>query len=309
MALMGLTASESEIQAIIRGVDKGLGCVSRDVLWDWTLSRVERVHLNNGTSVIVKRSRTPLTDEGRILRHISRSDIPLPDLYYSRRRGDILTLVLEDLGPPTREATLQEAAMVAAHAHAAPPPKRLPLLDAAALEGLPSRTLASVDQLTAAGRWSESAEVRSALVRLRDIGRRMIDGAEVPPFGLCHSEFHPSSVHIGSEKLGLLDWSQAFVGPGLLDLASYSGTVLPPDSTACLALIEAYVVQGGAPEARSPWAGLPAENWALFWHRCWTVEWFVRSCATWMTDTAKDAVYQETVQRHLDEALQLVDGS
>lgn len=305
---MGLTASDSEIQAIIRGADKGLGCVSRDVLWDWTLSRVERVHLNNGTSVIVKRSRTPLTDEGRILRHISLSDIPLPDLYYSRRRGDILTLVLEDLGPPAREATLQEAAMVAVRTHAASPPNRLPLLDAAALEGLPSRTLASVDQLTEGGRWPESAAVRSALERLQRVAESLSVGAELPPFGLCHSEFHPSSVHIGSEKLGLLDWAQAFVGPGLLDLASYGGTGLPPDPAACLPLIDAYIAEGGAAEARSPRAGLPAENWALFWHRCWTVEWFIRSCATWMTDTAKDGVYQETVQRHLDEALQLAGG-
>ncbi|MEX1255090.1 MAG: phosphotransferase [Dehalococcoidia bacterium] len=279
--------------------------VRREVLWEWPLSRVERVHLDRGKSLVVKRSRRPMIDEGRILRHLGRSNIPLPKLYLSWGRDGILTMVLEDLGPAVREATFQEAASAAVRTHAASPPPRLQVLDAGALAGLPSRTLEALDRLERAGRWQDAAGVRSTLLRLEPVAERLSEGAELPPFGLCHSEFHPLSLHIGSKRIGLVDWARAFVGPGLLDLASYSGTVLTPDPAACRALIEGYVAEGGAPEARAPRAGLPAERWALLWHRVWTAEWFASSCATWMTDTGKDAEYQVTVLRHLEEALDL----
>lgn len=302
---MSLEPGDTELLTILSNIDARAACIRRDVLWEWGLSRVERVHLEDGNTLIVKRSRHPLIDEGRILRHIARSDIPLPTLHLSRRRGRFLTLVLEDLGPSVRDATLREAALAAARAHAASPPPRLPVLNAGALAALPSRALAALDELRRAARWQDSGAVRAALGKLQNVAGRLSAGATMPPFGLCHSEFHPSSLHIGERKTGLLDWARAFVGPGLLDLASYAGTVRPADPAACRALIEAYVAAGGAPEARDPHAGLRAEEWALFWHRVWVAEWYISSCATWMNDTGNDSVYQEAVQRHLDEALAL----
>ena len=96
---MGLEASDRELQEALGALDDRKGYLRRDVLWEWALSRVERVHLDDGTSLIVKRSRDPLIDEGRILRHISGGDVPLPRLRHSQLRDGILTLVLEDLGP------------------------------------------------------------------------------------------------------------------------------------------------------------------------------------------------------------------
>ena len=36
-----------------------------------------------------------------------------------------------------------------------------------------------------------------------------------------HSEFHPTSLHIGRDGRRLLDFARTFNGPGLLDLASW----------------------------------------------------------------------------------------
>lgn len=305
---MSLSASDRELQAIV-GALRDDRVVQRDILWEWALSRVERVHLDGGGTLIVKRSREPLIDEGRILRQLAGGGIPLPELFDANVRDGVLTLALEDLGPSTREATLQEAALAAVRTHAARPPDGLDMLDAAALAALPSRALTALDRLERAGRWPESENGRSALTRLQAMAGALSGGADVPPFGLCHSEFHPTSVHVGSKKTGVLDWARAFVGPGLLDLASYAGTVAPPDPAACRALIEAYAAEGGAPPARDARAGLPAERWALFWHRVWVVEWYARSCATWMDDPSQDGVFQETVQRHAEEALSMANGA
>ena len=43
-------------------------------------------------------------------------------------------------------------------------------------------------------------------------------GARLAPYGLCHSEFHPTSLHVGASGWRLLDWARAFRGPGLIDL-------------------------------------------------------------------------------------------
>jgi len=40
------------------------------------------------------------------------------------------------------------------------------------------------------------------------------------------------------------------------------------------ALIGEYVKAGGPPEAGAPRGGLPAERWALGWHRVWVSDWY-----------------------------------
>jgi hypothetical protein len=97
-------------------------------------------------------------------------------------------------------------------------------------------------------------------------------GAELPPFGLCHSEYHPTSLHIGARGWHLLDFARAFTGPGLLDLASWHGTLGNPDPARTTGLIKRYVALGGHQQALAPRGGLDAASWALGWHRLWAAD-------------------------------------
>ena len=144
----------------------------------------------------------------------------------------------------------------------------------------------------------------SLLNRIDEAAPFLVHGATVRPFGLCHSEFHPTSVHIGTTRPVVVDWAQAYVGPGLLDLASwFQWGARPPERDDLRSLIESYVAAGGAAGALDHRASLPPEDWALFWNRLWVVEWFVRSCTSWMRDSTQDSAWEEAVERHLREAL------
>jgi hypothetical protein len=44
-----------------------------------------------------------------------------------------------------------------------------------------------------------------------------------------------------------VDLARAFTGPGLLDLASWHGTIAPPDPQAAVRLITAYIKAGNKP--------------------------------------------------------------
>jgi hypothetical protein len=122
-----------------------------------------------------------------------------------------------------------------------------------------------------------------------------------------HSEFHPTSVHIGKRGRYLLDFARAFIGPGLLDLAGWYGTVDDPVPARLRELIESYVNAGGHPDALAERAGLPAEAWALGWHRVWAVEWFMEQAIRWINDPAADPAYVKVVRRHLDDAVRLLE--
>lgn len=305
---MDLRVEDRELEDVVRRHVGASHVVARKVLWQWALSRVERVALGGDRSVILKRSRTPLTDEGRIIDHLSGGRVPLPTLLFAHSDGNILTLLMEDLGPSSRPPTLTEAAMAAVQTHAAPPPPGLVVLDQGGLRGLPSSALDSLDYLEDEGRWQDTQPLRDSLIQISRMAPKLSRDATMPPFGLCHSEFHPTSLHVGTRKTALVDWARAFVGPGLLDIASYAGTDSAPDPIACRLLLDAYVAAGGAGEAGSGRAGLPAAYWALFWHRVWVVEWFLKSCATWMTDPRQDMVYRPVVERHVREAFSLLEG-
>src|SRR5690606_42028412 len=84
--------------------------------------------------------------------------------------------------------------------------------------------------------------------------------AVTPPSGWVHSEFHPESVFVGDNGVYLHDFARAFHGPGLLDLASWSGTVGPPDPDRTRAFLEAYVHAGGARQALARRGGLEAQD-------------------------------------------------
>lgn len=281
----------------------------REPLRVWALSGVERVHLPGGATVFLKYASRPFTDEPRVLAHVFRYGVPVPVVLASAVRGDTMAMVLEDLGDPIRGATINDAATAAAAAHAVPPPPNLGRLDGPALRALPGSCLKRLSELVDAGRWPEPAHDVDSFNHLADLAAVRAEGAETAPFGLCHSEFHPTSVHIGPRGWRLLDWARAFVGPGLLDLASWQNTADAPDLAALDVLIDAYTVAGGAASTGHDRGGLPAARWAVGWHRLWVIDWYLEQATTWINDPSMDPVYRRVIRRHLSEAVECLTGA
>jgi hypothetical protein len=279
------------------------GLAWREKVRCWTLSGVERVHFADGGSLIFKYARPPLTGEAYVLANLAACAMPAPKLVAHITRHEVMGMLIEDLGQAIRPATLREAAAAAVTVHAAPPPPGLRALDAEALQQLPGKALSSLDALRSTGRWGDTNDIALRLKAAATLAEDRVVDTELPPYGLCHSEFHPTSLHIGAAGWRLLDWARAFVGPGLLDLASWQNTREPPNLATLRRMLDAYVAAGGAPEAVVPRGGLPPERWAFGWHRLWIVAWYLEQAATWIADPAADPHYQRVIRRHLDEAL------
>ncbi|MFF0524089.1 hypothetical protein ACFYTC_35795 [Actinomadura nitritigenes] len=280
--------------------------VRREPVHVWSLSAVERVHLDDGGTVILKSAIAPFTGEADVLQHAGRHGVPVPKVLAVSRQGQAhLSMLLEDLGEhPTEDAPLPQGAAAAVAIHACPPMPGLPMLDARELASLPGRALDSLARLQQAGRWSDAADIRRSLTNLADVAEARSEGVAMPPFGMCHSEFHPTSLHTGPFGLRILDWARAFTGPGLLDLASWRDTPLPLDVTAIAEMIGAYIAAGGPKSAAAERGGLPAEVWAGGWHRVWICEWYLQQSVHWMPDPDADEATQRVVRRHLTEAEQ-----
>lgn len=281
----------------------------RERLRVWPLSGTERVHLADGSTVFLKYARKPFDTEDNVLGHVARHGLPAPALEAAIHSDHVLVMVLEDLGPQVREPDLEDAAIAAVAVHQVPPPKGLSRLDGDALAGLPHSCISRLAELHAACRWPEPDRDLDALVKLAKYANARIESADLEPFGLCHSEFHPTSVHINENGWHLLDWARAFVGPGLLDLASWQHTTEAPDLPALDALIDAYVAAGGPETARAKRGGLPPAQWAFGWHRLWVIDWYLAQATTWIADPGSDVIYQQVIRRHLAEAVRcLVPG-
>ncbi|MGH3501968.1 MAG: phosphotransferase family protein [Nocardioidaceae bacterium] len=286
-----------------------VGQVRRDEVRCWRLSGVERLHLSDGGTLIFKYAAAPFTDEAVVLRHVRSHGVPVPRLFASVTNLGRLGMLMEDLGDPVRRPTLVDAAAAAASVHSAPTMSGLRIVDATTLAALPGSCLDSLAALAERGRWKDASDVSAGLTALGRVAEARAQGARVSPFGLCHSEFHPTSVHIGPTGWKLLDWARAFTGPGLLDLASWQGTTEAADLDALRALLDAYIAEGGPAEMLAERGGLAAERWAVGWHRLWVIEWYLRQCTTWVNDEATDPVYQRVIRRHLDEALRCLDSA
>lgn len=120
---------DEEVVALLRGGGLTPTGMHREVLWSWPQSHVERITVDGPATFVLKRARPPLTDEDRILRHLEDQSVPVPHVVLSCRDGGQLTMLLEDLGPTLRDATLDEAAHLAVRIHRATPPSDLRLLD------------------------------------------------------------------------------------------------------------------------------------------------------------------------------------
>jgi hypothetical protein len=288
------------------GVD--IADVDREPIRVWGMSGVERLHLPGGETRVYKFATGPFAGEHRVLRHASHDGLPVPRVHNAvtlhspvGEFPDYMGMVMDDLGEATREAVLEDAAPAAVAVHAVSPMHGRPVLRSAALAALPGRALDQLAELQAAGRWRDEriAELLQALAAVAEDRAR---DATIPPYGMVHSEFHPTSLLVASGQVWVLDMARAFTGPGLLDLASWQGTTAAPDLGALRELIAAYVTAGGAESALDDRAGLRAEEWAIGWHRIEAAAWFIEQALLWMTDPARDAAGVAAVVRHLGEA-------
>ncbi|MFB6613117.1 phosphotransferase family protein [Streptomyces sp. NPDC056367] len=273
----------------------------------WSMSGVERVTFPDGSTAIFKYAKKPFDSEDQALRLAQTLGVPVPQVHASAVLDGWLGMVMEDLGPSVREADDLDgvAAAVILHSTRTAPPS--PVLDQDRLRTLPARALEHLERLRKADRWQDADDVEDALDRIARAAEARSAGATLAPFGWVHSEFHPTSLHIGERGWRLLDFARAFTGPGLLDLASWHGTIEPPHTVRLRVFLEQYVTAGGTPDALAPRGGLTAESWALGWHRMWAVEWFMEQAIRWINDPATDPAYIKAVRRHLTDVLQLLE--
>ncbi|MFJ8203248.1 phosphotransferase family protein [Micromonospora chalcea] len=281
----------------------------RQAIQEWELSAVERLFFADGSSVVCKVAATPFTGEAAVLRALNEQEAAVPVLHGYAKRPETLGMLMDDLGGPVRAATAAEAAAAARWVHAIDDITGLTMFDQAGLARLPGQALDALNALRRQERIPDSRPIEESLNRLAAVARRRADGAERPPFGLCHGEFHHTSLHVSRTGCRLVDWAKAFTGPGLLDLATWFGTRTPPEPRLLARLIRAYVAAGGHPDAEADRGGLPAARWALGWHRVWAAWWFLTTAAAGHHRPDTDRRHAQVVLRQLHGAAQLLGTS
>ncbi|QKW49516.1 phosphotransferase family protein [Streptomyces buecherae] len=281
--------------------------VARAEVRVWSMSGVERLTFPDGATAIFKYAKKPFDSEDQALRLAHTLGVPVPEVHASAVLDGWLGMLLEDLGTPSRDADDLDGAAAAVVLHHTRTAAALPVLDGEALRSLPGRALDHLDQLRKAERWQDADDIETALDRLAQAAEARSAGTTMAPFGWVHSEFHPTSLHIGQRGWRLLDFARAFTGPGLLDLASWHGTLDEPEPYRLRVFLEQYVTEGGTPDALAVRGGLAAEQWALGWHRMWAVEWFMEQAIRWINDPATDPAYIKVVRRHLTDSLRLLE--
>ncbi|MGW0927091.1 aminoglycoside phosphotransferase family protein [Streptomyces sp. NPDC002644] len=285
----------------------GQATAVREEVRVWSMSGVERVTFADGTTAVFKYAKKPFDRENQALRLAHSLGVPVPQLHTCAVLDGWLGMLMEDLGRSVRDADDLDGAAAAVILHSTPTADSLAVMDQERLRTLPTRALEHLALLRKADRWQDADDIKDALDRIAQAAEARSAGVTTAPFGWVHSEFHPTSLHIGKHGWRLLDFARAFTGPGLLDLASYHGTVDTPDPVCLRVFLEQYVTAGGSPDALAPRGGLTAENWALGWHRMWAVEWFMEQSVRWIDDPATDPAYIKAVRRHLTDALRLLE--
>ncbi|MGI9002841.1 MAG: hypothetical protein ACR2GH_14460 [Pseudonocardia sp.] len=279
--------------------------VVREPIRVWRLSGVERLRAI-GTSVVFKYALPPFTGEHRVLTWVAAQGVPVPEVRAAMTLDGMLGMILDDLGPPVRAPTEHDATALAAHLHTVAPAPWLDRLGEPDLAALPGRALACLDQLRATGRFADADDLVGWLHRLDRMAETRAVGAERPPFGQLHGELHPTAVHISATGRYLLDFAMAITGPGLLDLAAWSGLRLPANPARTRWLIEQYVHHGGHPDAVTDRGGLPAERWTLGWHRVEAAHWLLSCGADGIDAPDTDPRHIVVLRRQLTGALDLL---
>jgi hypothetical protein len=278
---------------------------ARHVIQQWELSVIERLLFLDGSSLVCKVATAPFTAEATVLRALNTHGADVPALQGYSVRHQVLGMLMEDLGTPIRAATVPEVAAAARWVHVVPDITGLPTFDEAGMARLPEQALDALDSLRQQDRFPDAGLIEELLQRLAAVAQLRADGAERPPFGLCHGEFHRSSLHVSHAGCRLVDWAKAFTGPGLLDLATWFGTRTPPEPNRLTRLIRAYVDARGHPDAEAERGGLPAARWALGWHRVWAASWFLTTAAAGHHRPDTDRRHAQVVLRQLHGAAQL----
>src|SRR6266508_378189 len=171
----------------------GLGPpIRREQIRVWRLSGVERLHLTDGRTVVLKYAAEPFTGEDHVLTFASGRGVPVPALHASTLHASTLhdgtlCMIMEDLGDQTRPATETDAAVAATRLHATGSAPDLPTFGQTELQALPGSGLAYLDQLRAADRFTDTTDCATHLRALDKVARRRAAGANLPPFGLCHA--------------------------------------------------------------------------------------------------------------------------
>ncbi|WP_399935697.1 phosphotransferase family protein [Streptomyces kanamyceticus] len=273
----------------------------------WSMSGVERLTFPDASTVIFKYAKRPFDSEDQALRLAHTLGVPVPQVNASTVLDGWLGMLMEDLGPAVRDADDLDGTAAAVVLHGTRTAAALPVLDQVRLRSLPHRALEHLAQLRKAERWQDTDDIEDALDQIAQAAEARSAGTTVAPFGWVHSEFHPTSLHISQRGWRLLDFARAFTGPGLLDLASWHGTLDTPQPVRLRVFLEQYVTAGGTPDAFTRRGGLSAENWALGWHRMWAIEWFMEQSVRWINDPATDPAYIKAVRRHLTDVLHLLE--
>jgi hypothetical protein len=296
------TAAPALLPALLATADLPPGPERELVRQVFPFSGVWRLRFpqRDGATLIYKEARAPLDREHAALRYAASQGIPVPRLIAARQQGGLGGILMSDLGQPARPATSADAAPLAARIHRAPG-SGLPVIDTAALAAMPQRIAAR------AAKHGLSAATVATADRIARSARRLAAPAIIQPIGLCHSEWHPESILIDAAgQPHVYDWARAFRGPALLDLASWHGTITAPDPAAARALITAYVRAGGHRAALADRAGLPAEAWALGWHRIWAADWYLRQLDMGWIPEQYLSGQREAIERHTAEAAALL---
>ncbi|SDH28160.1 Phosphotransferase enzyme family protein [Sinosporangium album] len=294
-----------EVDALLARLldDLGQGPAEREEVRVWARSGVERLHLADGTSVVFKYAEGPFAAEHHALAVAEDGGLPVPARLAISHPPELLGMLLIDLGPTEREATDAEGAALAVRVHAVTDTKDLPVLDEQGLAAMPEKIRT---RLTRHDRGRSDlgllTETAHALTKVADARAAR---AELAPFGLCHSEWHPTSIYVTENETYLLDFARAFRGPGLLDLASWHGTIDAPDPAKLSELITSYIAAGGPEEAAAGRGGLSPARWALGWHRVWVADWFTQQLTIGWAEGAEDA-WISAISRHLTEAALLL---
>lgn len=265
----------------------------------WARSGVERLEFPDGGTVVFKYAEDPFDREHLALADAADAQVPVPELLAAHIGDGLLGMLLEDLGQPVREADERDGARAAVVLHKARFSERLARLDGAALAALPKRMLARAKACGLTG------QTVAAVRELAEHAEQRAEGAQLAPFGFCHSEFHPTSLFITADSWRLLDFARAFAGPGLLDLASWHGTTTAPDLARLEEFLELYVQAGGPASTLVARGGLPAAAWALGWHRLWAAEWFSEQIERGWAG-ADPSGWTQAIERHTLEAAALL---
>lgn len=272
----------------------------------WALSGVQRLTLADGHTVIVKYATAPFMGEAQVLTAAAHAGAPVPAVHAATIHNKKLIMIVEDLGEPVRQPNDIDGAAAAAALHQKRiEPGGLPVWGEAQLADIPSHAVALLTGLRAGGRFATAADLLRPLELLARDAPHLAAGAETPPFGVMHGEFHPTALHIGSTGLRVIDFAMAFVGPGIFDLAAWQGTRQPPDPARIDNQLHAYINAGGDPRVLDPRGGRPAGVWALGWHRLWSTAWFLR-LATSGDDDADDARVEQIIRRQVTSAVRLL---